>query len=130
MFFSRVLETFGAQGFEGADDAETSVAGFDNVVDVAIFSGNVRIGECFGVFGFLFVEVISFFSRVFDIFNVFAVKDFNGALATHNCDFSGRPSVVDIAAEVFRAHYAVSAAVVFTKDDGNFGNGSFAVGVE
>ena len=53
MFLGRVLQAFGRERLQGADDAEARVARLDHVVDVAEPGGHVRVGELIAVLGFL-----------------------------------------------------------------------------
>ena len=114
MFLSGVLQTFVTQGFQCSDDTETGVTRFDNIVDVAILGSHIRIGESVSVFGFFFGDELGLLLRILDSLDVLAHEDFHSALAAHNSDFGGRPCVVDVAAQVFGAHHAVSATVVLT----------------
>lgn len=64
------------------------------------------------------------------IAEVFAVQDFHRALRAHDGDLGGRPGIVDVAAQMFGGHDAIGAAIGFAGNDGDFGHGRFAVGVE
>ena len=44
---------------QGADNAETRVARFDNIIDIAILGCIVRIGKQFGIFSFFFSQELS-----------------------------------------------------------------------
>ena len=54
MFLGRVGQFLGLQLLQGADNAETRVARFDNIIDIAILGCIVRIGKQFGLFSFFF----------------------------------------------------------------------------
>lgn len=54
MFLGRVGQFLGLQLLQGADNAETRVARFDNIIDIAILGCIVRIGKQFGIFSFFF----------------------------------------------------------------------------
>ncbi len=56
MLFSGVGNSLGGKLLKSADDAETCVAGFDHIVDIAIFGGVVGVAEEFVVFCFLLGE--------------------------------------------------------------------------
>jgi hypothetical protein len=45
-------------GVHSADNAETRVARFDNIIDIAILGCIVRIGKQFGIFSFFFSRFI------------------------------------------------------------------------
>ena len=54
MFLGRVGQFLGLQLLQGADNAETRVARFDTIIDIAILGCIVRIGKQFGIFSFFF----------------------------------------------------------------------------
>ena len=45
MLLGRVCDLLGGELLKGADDAEAGVAGFDDVVDVAVAGGVVGVAE-------------------------------------------------------------------------------------
>ena len=45
MFLGRVGQFLGLQLLQGADNAETRVARFDNIIDIAILGCIVRLGK-------------------------------------------------------------------------------------
>ena len=56
MFLGRVGQFLGLQLLQGADNAETRVARFYNIIDIAILGSIVRIGKQFGIFSFFFAR--------------------------------------------------------------------------
>ena len=65
MLLSRITQFLSLQLLQSTDNTETCVARFNHIVDVAIFSCIVRIGEQFRVFCFFLCKELS---RVFLIF--------------------------------------------------------------
>ena len=60
MLFRRIGQFLGLQLLQGADNAETRVARFDNIIDIAILGCIVRIGKQFGIFSFFFSPSMNF----------------------------------------------------------------------
>ena len=49
MLLGRILQTFGCERLQSADNAETRVARLDHIVDIAVAGGVVGIGELVAV---------------------------------------------------------------------------------
>ena len=54
MLLGRIALLLCSEHLKSADDAESGVARLDDIIDVAVFSGIVGIGEEVGIFLFLF----------------------------------------------------------------------------
>ena len=110
MFLGRVGQFLGLQLLQGADNAETRVARFDNIIDIAILGCIVRIGKQFGIFSFFFSQELS---RIFLLFGLACLQNFYRTCTTHNCDFSSRPCIVHVTTKLLTAHYDVRTAIGF-----------------
>src|SRR5262245_31483980 len=113
VLFPGVLDGLVAQHVERAADPSARVAGQDHLIDVAAFGGGEGIGEAV----LILLDARGDLRRVA---KVRSVEDLDGSLRSHDRDLSGRPGVIDIAADVLGTHYVVGAAVGFARDHCNF----------
>ena len=127
MLLGRVGQFLCRQLLQSADDAETRVARFDYIVDIAVFCCVVRVAEEVGVLFFLLCDVGL---RVFLSLGFFHIKHFGSTRRTHHGDFSRWPCVVHIAAELLAAHHDVASAVALADCHSHLRHCSLAVGVE
>jgi len=61
---------------------------------------------------------------------VLAVQNFHRAFGAHHGDLRGRPRIVDIAAQMLRRHHAISPAISFAGNNGNFWHCRLAKGIK
>ena len=128
MFLGGDVLLFAGELLERTDYAEARVARFDDIVDVALLGGLVRVGEELVVFLLLLFEDGL---RVLRIgLDVLGVENVHGTVGTHHGDVGGRPGVVDVAAELLAAHHDVGTAVALAEGDGHLRNRSLAIGVQ
>ena len=127
MLFGRVGQTLVRERLQRADDPIARVARLDHVVDVAEPGSHVRIGELIAILGFLLGDELGLLLLVLDRGDLLRQQHFDCALGAHHGDLGRRPCVVDVAAQMLRAHHAVGAAVGFAQDDRDLRNGRFAV---
>src|ERR1700680_2117730 len=73
---------------KAADQLASRLAGFDDVVDVASFGGDVRVGKTCGVFGHQFLATACGILRHRQ---VSLVDDVHGRLGSHDRDLGGWP---------------------------------------
>ena len=127
MLLSRITQFLSLQLLQSTDYAETCVAWFNHIVDVAVFGCIVRIGKQFRVFCFFFSKELS---GIFLIFGFACVQYFYCSCSTHYCDFSSRPCVVHVTAKLLTAHHDVRTTVRFTQCDSNLRHSSFTVSIQ
>jgi len=91
----------------------------DNLIDVPQFRSHVGIGEALA-------ELLHFFSpQLFGILSFLKlplIDDVHGAFRSHNRDLGRGVRIVNVGADVFRRHYAVSASVRLACNHGDFGH--------
>ena len=127
MLFGRIALLLGGEHLKGADHAEAGVARFDDVVDVAVLSSVVGVGEKVGVFLFLlFLESCG----IFVFLGFLGIEHAYSTFGSHHCDFGGRPGVVHIAAELLAAHHDVASAVALAQSHSNLRHSSLTVSVK
>src|SRR6266581_1043913 len=111
----RILVALRLQGLQRGYERRPCIPRVDDVVDVTSTSGDVGMRELLSVF-----LDLCFCPRRF----VFAFRDFlakqnlHGSLRPHHRDLGRRPRDVEVAADVFRAHDVVGAAIRFARDYG------------
>ena len=85
MLLSRQLLTLCSELCQTAADAEACVARFDYVVDLAVRSSLVRVGELLCVLVFLLCEeCLNVFASLLLSLSFLAAEDCNGTACTHN----------------------------------------------
>src|SRR4051794_14799371 len=123
----RLVDAFGLEHAEGADQLGAGLAGLDDVVDVAALRRRVGVGEVSFVVVDQFLAALVGGRRVGD---VFAVDDVDGALGAHYGDLGGRPGDVVVGQHVLGVHHVVGAAVGLAGDDGELRHRRLGEGVE
>src|SRR5437867_2274240 len=99
----------------------------DDVVDVPSTSGDVGMRKLLSIF----LDLCFCRSRfVFAFGDFLAKQNLHRSLRSHHGDLGRRPRDVEVAADVFRAHDVVGAAIRFARDYGKLGHGRLAVGIE
>ena len=73
VFLCGIRQLLGLQLLQGADDAETRVARFDDIVYIAILGCIVGVGKQLGVFGFLLCQELG---RIFMFLGFLGIKYF------------------------------------------------------
>ena len=104
MLLSWIGQFLSLQLLQSADNAETCVTRFNHIIDVTILSCIVRISKQLGVFSFFLCQELS---RIFLFLSFTGIQYLNGTCTTHYSDFSSRPCVVHVTAELLTAHYDV-----------------------
>ena len=127
MLLGRVSQFLCSQLLERTDDAETSVARLNYIIDVTILGSIVRIAEQVGVFLFLSGNV-GF--RIFLFFSFLHIEHFGSTGSTHHSNFCRRPCVVHIATQLLTAHHNVATAIALADCYGHLGHSGFAVGIK
>src|SRR5262249_43970217 len=106
---------------KGTAETPACVLRTDDIIDEATVGSDERISKLIAVFG----------SAAIDLFlGKPAVEHFDGTFSAHHCNFSIGPCVIEITAQVLGVHYDIGTTIGFTRDDGDFGNGGFGVGIE
>ena len=104
MLLGRTRFAFVSQLSQGAANAETRVARFDNVVDVTIFGSLVGVGKEVVLFFFLFGEECRCgFLRL----GFLTIENSHSTRCTHYGDFGRGPCVVKVGLELLAAHHDV-----------------------
>ncbi len=85
MFLGRVRLLLGSEHVEGLDHAETCVARFDDIVDIAIFGCLVRVGEQVAVFILFHLDELL---GVLGSLGILGIEHAYGTLGTHHGDLS------------------------------------------
>ena len=111
MFLLGVGEALRLKRAQGTDDTETGVARLDHVVDVTELGSLVRVGELLGIFIHLLGNELGTLFGVLDFGNLLAIEHLDSTAGTHHGDLGGRPSVVDVVAQLLAAHHEVRATV-------------------
>ena len=111
MFLRRIYDFLVGELLKSPDYAEPRVSRLDHVVDVAVACRIVWVAEEVVVFLFLRLCHLCLFCRVFDCLDFLRVEDFNRTVCTHDGNVCRRPSIIDVAPELFAAHHDVGAAV-------------------
>ena len=127
VFLRGIGHAFGGKLLQCADNAETGIAGFDYVVDIAVFRCIVGVAEKLVVFGLLLGKHLL---GVVRCLGFLGVEYFYGACTAHYGDFRRRPCIVHVAAQLFAAHHDVRAAVALAECYRYLGHGGFAIGVK
>ena len=127
MFLGRIGHALGGKLLKSADDAETGVAGLDDIVDVTVAGCIVGVAEQLVVFRFLLGKHLLGIVRSLGLLGI---EHLDCTCTTHNCDFSCGPCVVHIATQLLAAHHDVAAAVALAECDGNLGHSGLSVGIE
>mmetsp|Transcript_36681 Transcript_36681/g.98317 ORF Transcript_36681/g.98317 Transcript_36681/m.98317 type:complete len:315 (-) Transcript_36681:866-1810(-) len=115
---ANLTQVLGAQQLEVLAYTHPRLSRVDNVVHKAALGCEQGVGKLLGVVEGLLLHVAT------------AEDDLHRALRAHHCDLSGGPRVVEVAAEVLRAHDVVGTAVGLSRDHGHLGDGSLRVGEE
>src|SRR6266849_9751761 len=109
------------------DKTRPRIVRHQHLIYIAQFGGLERIGESAAV---IVDEAGSLGDRVLGLLYLVTKDDVDRALGTHHGDLGARVCVVEIAANVFRGHDVVGAAVGLARDHGDFRHGRLAVGEE
>ena len=84
MLLGRVVYLLVVQLVEGTDDAETRVAGLDDIIDVAILSSLIWISELVGVFLLLLSQECLYILASFLLsLSFLTAENGNGTAGTH-----------------------------------------------
>lgn len=86
MFLSRIALSLRSELFESPDHAETCIARFDDIIDVTVACGLVRVAEQVVVFLFLFFGNLGLLGRVLDFLDFLGVQYGYCSVGTHHCD--------------------------------------------
>ena len=110
---------------------DASCRRFDDAIEFTALRCQERAGHVVGVFGGkLGAHGGNIFARFFGSLDLVTEQNVDRTLTTHNRDFGGWPSQVDVGSELFRAHNDVSTAVSLASDDGDQRNGCLGVCIE
>ena len=94
MLFPRLLHLFGAQRRERLDDPSAGGMRHDHIIQIAARGRHEGIGESLGIF-------LRAGGDLLGIPDIGPENDFHRPLGAHHRDLRRRPSVIDIAAQVF-----------------------------
>ena len=123
MFLPRVFQLFILQHRKGAVNASACAMGLYHFVNIAEL--------CRAKWGQEFVFIILDMGVGLGlIIQILAVENFGRALGPHHRDLGGGPCVINIAAQMFGRHHAVSPTKGFAGNDGDFGHRTFAKGIK
>ncbi len=84
MFLGRISLFLCGEHVESLDHAETGVARFDDIIDIAVFRRIVGISEELTIF---FLFLFDKFCRIFVSLCLFGIKHAYRTFGTHYCDF-------------------------------------------
>jgi hypothetical protein len=101
--------------------------GLDNPIDVATFGSDVRVRQCVLVFGY---QSFTFGCWVCSLGELLAEQHVDRTLCPHHGDFGGRPSKVEVGAEVLGSHHVVGTAVGLAGDDRDEWHRCLGIGVD
>ncbi len=121
----------GSELGQTAADAETGVARLNHIIDVAILSCLIRIGEELVVLVLLLGdEGLHVLTSFLLGLSLLGIQHSSSTRGTHHGDLSRGPCVVQVGVELLRAHHDVRTTVGLTQGDGDLGYGSLAISVE
>ena len=123
MLAPRVFQFFVFEHHQRAANAFTGLTGQDHVVNESTRTSHKRVGKTGFVFGL-------FRRQLLGVALVFAEDDLHRTFGAHDRNLRVRPGEVDIAAQVLGGHHVIRAAVSLARDHGDFGDGTFGVGVQ
>ncbi len=127
MLLRRIRVPFCGQDLQTVDQSLPSVAGLDDVIDVAPRGSDIRMGEFLAVF----VDKLGFPPLwVFRFRDLLAKDDANRTIRAHHSQFSAWPGDVHVTTYVFGGHNVISPAIGFTCDNGYLWDGGFAICIE
>src|SRR6266513_5689999 len=116
---------FRAQRVERIDDPRSCLSRLDHVVEVPHPGRDVRVREPVPIFLDQFLLPLRGFLRLLD----FLLEDnLDRPLRSHDGEFRGGPSEIEVPPDVFRAHDVVRAAVGLARDYRDFRHGRLAEG--
>ena len=95
----------------------------DDIVDIAFAGRDIRIGEI------VFV-ILGVLGNLGLIAKVLAEDDLDRAFGAHDRDFGCRPGIIHVAAQVFRTHHIIRAAIGLARDHGDFRHRRFGISEE
>ena len=87
----------------------------------------IRIVEFLAI---LIRKFLAFGGRVCGAFDLFFEQDVCRALRAQHRDLGRRPGIRDVCAEVLAGHDHVRAAICLARDDTNFRNRGFGIGIK
>ena len=103
-------------------NACSRVVRHDDVINVAPRARYKRVGKLCLVF-------CGSRCNFLGIANIGAENNLHSALGTHHCNFSAWPRIIHVAPQMLRGHNVIGAAIGFTSDYRDFGNGALGVSV-
>ena len=131
MLFGRQAFTLGSKLCQTTADAETSVAGFDDIVNISVFSCLIWIGKHIGIFLFFFCqERLNILAGLFLFLGFFRTQHCHGTRCAHYCDFCRGPCIVQVSAQLLASHHDVASAVALAQGNGNLGHSGFSIGIQ
>src|ERR1700737_268784 len=122
VFAPWIGELLVAQHRERSADAAASPVRKNHIVDVAASAGNEDVGE---------LRLVLCFAggQPDPVVLLFAKDDLDGTLGAHDGNLGIRPGEIHVAAQVFRGHHVVGAAIGLSRDHGNLRDGALRIRV-
>ena len=130
MLLGGILDTLVMKFFKCTNHAETGVAWLDDIVDVALVGGIVRIAEELLVLGLLLLDNLLLGLGGVGCLEFLALEYLHSTTGPHHCNLGRGPSVVDITTKLLAAHNDVGTAIALAECDSYLGDSRFAVGIE
>ena len=100
VFFHRVGVTFILQQCQSTDDSQTGIGRFDDIINIPPLGSNIGIGDAYPDIPFSFSARKA--TGILCFCRLPAVKYSNSTLGAHNRNFSRRPGIVNITAQMLR----------------------------